>query len=393
MKKKNVWRWKESQLARQVVRGKSSDSISELADHEVHSDVIVTCRTPQYNVFSPSITRLHNGELIVIYHSSPRHIGWGRIACTRSKGGGNTWSPPEVIIDTPYSDGGHITELSDGSLMLTHIRQDISKDPLENYTYVWRSFDYGHTWRDPALVSSIPCAGFGNVLELPDGRLLLAVYRPRDPSRKHDGVKKEDYLRYLAEVAEGKEKRSAEEVFKPAENPCISILMASEDGGKTWHQEGIIAEEIDGKAIGFNETALAYLGDDHVVAVMRTDAPFANACIAHSEDGGKSFGEPRMLNTNAHAPNLLVIDENRVLLTYGACDYTGGYVTRYVMAMLGDARKDFEGATEKIIYTGSGGDASYPHAVRMGPDEVFVVYYDAGVGIIGGRFLKLSDLA
>ena len=61
--------------------------------------------------------------------------------------------------------------------------------------------------------------------------------------------------------------------------------------------------------------------------------------------------------------------------------------------MLGDAKRDFEGATEKIIYTGSGGDASYPSAVRVGPDEVFVVYYDAGVGIIGGRFLKLSDLA
>ena len=61
-----------------------------------------------------------------------------------------------------------------------------------------------------------------------------------------------------------------------------------------------------------------------------------------------------MLGTNAHAPELLVIDEDRMLLTYGACDYTGGYVTRYVMAMLGDARRDFEGAEEKIIYTGIG---------------------------------------
>ena len=391
----NVYRWKEAQLKNPVVRGRSSDSISELADHEVHSDVIVAGRTPQYNVFSPSITRLHNGELIVIYHSSPRHIGLGRIACTRSKDGGNTWSPPEVIIDTPYSDGGHITELSDGSLMLTHIRQDISKDPLENYTYVWRSFDYGHTWRDPALVSSIPCAGFGNVLELPDGRLLLAVYRPRDPSRRGTGIKKEDILRYLADVEAGREKRPFEEAF-PLEdynpNPSISVLMVSEDGGRTWHEQCVIAEEIDGKAIGFNETSLAYLGDGHIVAVVRTGDPF-NACIVHSEDGGKSFGKPKMLNTNAHAPDLLVIDEDRVLLTYGACDYSGGYVTRYVMAMLGDARRDFEGATEKIIYTGSGGDASYPSAVRVGPDEAFVVYYDAGVGIIGGRFLKLSDLA
>jgi len=39
-----------------------------------------------------------------------------------------------------------------------------------------------------------------------------------------------------------------------------------------------------------------------------------------------------------------------------------------------------------------GGDTSYPEAVLVGSDEMFVVYYDAGVGIIGGRFLKLSEL-
>ena len=41
MGRKNLWRWKDSQLNRPVVKGRSSDSISELADHEVHSDVIV----------------------------------------------------------------------------------------------------------------------------------------------------------------------------------------------------------------------------------------------------------------------------------------------------------------------------------------------------------------
>ena len=393
MKKKSVRRWKESQLRNPVVKGASSVSISELADHEVHSDVIVAGRTPRDNVFFPSVVRLHTGELIVVYRAALGHgnIPPGRILCTRSKDGGNTWSQPEVVIDTPYDDRDpRITQLSDGSLMLTYNSTDTSKGTPRNYVYVCRSFDCGYTWMGPVRVSDVPCGTFEEVLEMPNGRLLLPVYRPRDPSRRGSGVRKEDYLRYLADVEAGREKRSPEEVF-PLEgyNPHVSVLMVSEDRGRTWHQGCAIAQG----PIGFNETGLAYLGDDHIVAVVRTDAPFANACIVHSEDGGKSFGKPRMLNTNAHAPDMLVIDEDRVLLSYGACDYTGGYVTRYVMAMLGDAKRDFEGATEKIIYTGSGGDASYPSAVRMGPDEAFVVYYDAGVGIIGGRFLKLSDLA
>ena len=106
MNRKNIWRWKKSQLIKEVVKGKSSESISELADHEVHSDVIVAGRTYQDNVFFPSIVRLHNGELLVVYRATPSHSSKtpGKIMCIRSKDGGNTWSRPEVIIDTPHDD-------------------------------------------------------------------------------------------------------------------------------------------------------------------------------------------------------------------------------------------------------------------------------------------------
>jgi len=48
------------------------------------------------------------------------------------------------------------------------------------------------------------------------------------------------------------------------------------------------------------------------------------------------------------------------------------------MTILGGPKKDFRDASE--------GDTSYPETVLIGPYKVFVVYYDAGVGIIGGRF-------
>ncbi|RLE94144.1 MAG: hypothetical protein DRN04_04390 [Thermoprotei archaeon] len=394
MEKNNVWRWKKSQLDRPVVKGRSSEFISELADHEVHSDVIVAGRTYNEDVFFPSMVRLHTGELMVVYRAALSHAPHtpGRIMCVRSWDDGKSWSKPEVIIDTPYDDRDpHIAQLSDGTLVLTFDVVEPKHKPNWCYVYISFSYDNGRTWTKPRKVLDKYYATSEKVLELPDGRLLLPVYRPRDPTRRHKGVNKWDYMRYLAEVEAGREKRPPDEIFT-LENPFVSVLLVSEDRGKTWREQCIIAEEINGKAIGFNETALAYLGGDHIVAVMRTDAPWANACIAHSFDGGESFEDPRMLPVNAHAPHMLVLNKTKTLLIYGNCDYSGGYVTRYVEVMVGDPRKDFKDAAPKIIYTGSGGDTSYPDAVLLKKDIIFAVYYDSGVGIIGGRFLKLSDL-
>ena len=48
-------------------------------------------------------------------------------------------------------------------------------------------------------------------------------------------------------------------------------------------------------------------------------------------------------------PHLLVIDEDKTLLVYGECDYSGRYVTRYVMTILGGPKKDFRDASEKSL--------------------------------------------
>ena len=100
---------------------------------------------------------------------------------TRSRDGGNTWSSPEVVVDTPY---------------------------------VCRSYDYGRTWTAPVRVTDAHMsASAGRILELPDGRLLLPVHRHRDPSRSWRWFGKEDIVRYFLDVKAGREKRPFEEVF------------------------------------------------------------------------------------------------------------------------------------------------------------------------------------
>jgi len=270
-----------------------------------------------------------------------------------SEDDGSSWSLPQIIIDTPIDDRDpHITQLSDGQLMLSWFSTDHSKQPSVSHSFVATSSDYGRTWSRPLKVSDRPAATSEQVLELPDGRLLLPVYR-----------------------TSGNE-------------PTASILMSSQDRGQTWQEASIIAEPAADKDFGFNETALVYLGRDHLVAVIRTEDKEGYAYINHSFDLGATWGTPEKLPFKSHAPDMLLLEDG-VFLTYGSVAYPG----RWVAGVLGNAAGNFTGAVETIIYTGSSvGDMSYPSAVQIDRDTILVVYYDAGAGYIGGRFVAIKDL-
>src|SRR5205823_3759608 len=68
-------------------------------------DIVVVPPTEGRRAFFPSVERLRDGQLVVVYYDSPDHVSpGGRIAMVRSADNGLTWSPPRVIIDTPLDD-------------------------------------------------------------------------------------------------------------------------------------------------------------------------------------------------------------------------------------------------------------------------------------------------
>ena len=205
-------------------------------------DVIVVLRTPTHNTFFPSVAKLDTNEVVCVFYDSPTHVSpIGRISLVRSSDQGLTWSDPMVIIDTELDDRDpHIVQLNDGRLFLSWFGTDHSTG--RHTVYVADSTDYGFSWSAPRPVTQFSCATSEKVLELPDGRLLLPVY---DSGR--------------------------------------SLLTESTDGGKTWRVVAPIAYPSGTYAnVQFNETALAYLGEEHIVAVMRTEGADGYSYIAHS---------------------------------------------------------------------------------------------------------------
>lgn len=86
------------------------------------------------------------------------------IYVTRSRDGGATWDPPTMVnifkgrYPSPY---GKIIALDDGSMLMTLYTQDDFKGvpmprpgPLANYAYAMRSTDNGKTWGDISLMGA-----------------------------------------------------------------------------------------------------------------------------------------------------------------------------------------------------------------------------------------------
>jgi hypothetical protein len=336
-------------------------------------DVVVASASGARSTWFPTVERLRDGDLLVVYYDSTSHLGPdGRIAMTRSHDGGRTWSTPAVAVDTALDDRDpSIVELASGTLVMSWFETDWSTKPLPTPGGVWtaRSTDGGRSWSAPVRARSqlfgngswtIPPVGYSTpwaatsakILELPDGTLLLPVYgnTPDDAS------------------------------------PSISVLR-SRDGGRSWPAETLVARHAAGDK--FNEPALTRLGDGSIqLAIRGTGVGYWTS----STDGGRTWAPATTVGTyREQASDLLTLpqgDRRTILHTWG--DTSGVFGPgRPTVGQLITA--DGVRHPARLLYSGGAFDESYPSSVQLGPARFFTVYYDAARKIIGGTYTRFGD--
>lgn len=343
--------------------------------HPADPDVVVASRAGDRSTYFPTVERLRNGDLLVVYYDATSHTGPdGRIAMTRSRDNGRTWSAPTVALDTPLDDRDpSLVELADGTLLMSFFKTDWSTEPLPTPGGVWttRSRDGGRGWSEPVRARSavygegdwtIPPSGYATpwvatsakVLELPDRTLLLPVYGNT-----------------------------------PGDSRSSITLFRSRDGGRTWppSQEIPVAGHPPGNA--FTEPALALLGDGSIQLTIRT---LNVGYWTTSRDGGRTWTTPTT-DTRYHeqASDLLPVREGgRRLMLHTWGDTSGSFGPgrpTVGQAILPDGTR----LAPKLIYTSGAHDESYPSSVQVGPGTFFTVFYDAARGIIGGTYSRLAE--
>jgi len=330
-------------------------------------DVIVAAGQPETsNTYFPSMEKLANGTLFVVYYNASAHEATdGRIMKTISADNGATWSAPVVMIDTSEDDRDpSIMQMSDGTLLLSWFTYNNTTAARQVRTS--RSTDGGLTWSSPVTVGTslaATSAVSSKAVELSNGDLLLPIYGS---------------------------------IVNRQEMPR-STAVRSTDGGLSWSAstEVTLAEPIPAQNIGFVEPVIVDLGGGHLYSLHRTHREFDNyfAWESHSYDNGLTWTAAARTSMKAHCSDLLLLSNGLLLHTWGdrSFEFSGGRPVVGKAVPVGAEWADWQNVG--IYKNGGVGDMSYPSAVELPDGRIFIVFYDASRGFIGGTYATVQELS
>lgn len=294
-----------------------------------------------YEAF-PDVCRLQDGRLMAVFYAGYGHVSLpneklprgGRISYCLSRDEGRTWTAAGTLYDGPDDDRDpSIVQLRDGRLICNFFslrKKAVASDkevPYEGLgTWMVESADLGKTWSEPRPISrDYYCSS--PVRELPDGRLILGLY---------------------------KEDRST--------GVSSGAVVISRDGGKSW---GPVVDIDNG---GFRldaETDVIPLKDGRLYAIQRE--PKTTMCYSISEDGGRSWSVSKPVGFPGHCPYLLRTNDDIIVLAH-----------RLPQTSLHFSLDDCLTWSENVLVDDFIG--AYPSMVNLKDGSVLIVYYEEGEG-------------
>lgn len=348
---------------------------------------------PEHASNQGSLIKLANGELMLGFNQERglRHSDSGQSCFIRSSDGGRSWDPSSVRVVWPWTEhGGNwdcaFAQISDGSILM-HTRvcsfiapsalkdgadQTLGAPPpgraerLKRQTgyAILRSDDLGESWSDPVPVNTAPIAseglmpysvggsGAGHIVELPDGGLLMPL---------HGSISRE---------------------FQPREGETLRcFVLRSDDRGSNWEYWATVGYD-PGHVLGWAEQGLTRLASGTLISMMRTSVKPSrndNMWIASSDDDGASWAAPRRTALWGFPPDLIPLQDGRVLAVYGYRREPDG-----VRGCVSDDGLDWDAENEFVIREGGFADPAisqywhtgYPSVVQLEDGTIVCAYHE-----------------
>lgn len=364
-------------------------------------DVVIYYDEDYYCGPGPAVIAFPDGEIVVFFR---RHRSWTpcpfqthvhpttEMCLTRSTDGGETWTRPPRV----FQGGGQCTGaalLSDGVVLFTTHRmevvplemldgppnQDSSRVPeLFRQRRAWtylpagtefrRSVDRCETWEGPVWVGDVP-----GVPPHAQG-LHTPVYHRAFPVELSDGsIAMAVYTRGVG-----------------------SILVVSEDRGRTWRFRRVAAKCPEGKPPNaFNEWTVRETPSGALVGFFRCHLPVEEGggylWTARSEDRGRTWSKPKKEDVWGHPYFPLPLPSGHALLLYGYRREPFGVRCRIL-----DPECESPGDAQEFVIRedGAGADLGYPHAAILPDGRILVAYYfhdrEGGQRHIAASFVEIE---
>jgi len=344
-------------------------------DKRVQARHGVVCRLPgeRFGYFGwPSVARMDDGTLVVASSGlRTAHVcPFGKTVLNFSTDEGQSWSPPQVINDTPLDDrDAGVLSLGGRRLLVSWFtsdtRQYLGRAALsEEERRLWE--EKLSTWTDELvrrwLGSWVVLSEDGKTWSEP---VRVPVSTPHGPIRLASGD-----LLYLGKAG----------FSSPGREEGDIMACRSTDDGRTWTELGSVQPHEGTRRSNYHEPHVVELQDGRLLGMIRFqyrehDAPATeqvNFSLFQTEsaDGGMSWSPARPTGVYGSPPHLLRHSSGALVCVYGY--RREPYGQRAMVSRDGGASWE---ADIVLRDDGPDGDLGYPASVEMPDGSIFTVYY------------------
>ena len=310
----------------------------------------------------------------------------GDVVMVRSKDGGKTWGPREVVAalkDVDEREGCGV-QLRDGTIVVGIFYNNLY-NPDGSYNFAWKkdlpalqkaekglrylgayvttSKDNGHTWSAPSFIET-KGTPFSDIegptdapIEMPDGSIVMGMIGENTHTDPNN--------------------RSA-------------IMLRSIDQGRTWSYLSTLASDPGGKLGGFMEPGIVRTKTGRIVAGLRNHGPDQAIWVTHSDDNGKTWAPVQKTRMIGHPVDLIQLADGRLMASYGIrTPHTKPTGVRACFSRDNGETWDIE--TEVQLRNDfSNWDVGYPESLQFPDGRVLTVYYYNQLGkyYIGSTWWK-----
>jgi len=343
----------------------------QLFPERINGELTIALQHPTKHYHPATITVLRDGEVVITAREADDHLAInGRMIAVRSRDGGRTWGPKEVLFDLGNVDHrcAPIFELPNGDWLTTDYRAGAEYNARGEFDTsliggptLWGAWstDRGKTWEFTAQPLTVPSSpsqyseAERHMIRLPNGRLLVAAnYMVPDPEGG-EGYNSDGYG---------------------------MAVHASDDDGRSWTLLSTLP--VHRYAIG--EPTLLRTASGKIVLLSRSHCGWNTRGPSWTERGmvlqsvsrdeGRTWSalEPTTLSSLNSPAHLLQLQDGRILCTHASRMYPGSvYVT-----VSRDEGDTWDSANMKLITNDLQNiDSCYPTSGQLADGALLTTWY------------------